>query len=282
MSHPSAAHPFPGHRIRGHVVAAIAVVAATTMAGLHDAAATQQAKTGPREDGEEQLPQGSQPVDLKPGDFTVDIDNRYWPMKPGTRWTYHDVAADGTEADIEIIVTNRIKKLANGIKAREIRDTVRVGGQITEDTKDWYAQDDSGNIWYFGEDTAEFDHGRVISRHGSFEAYVNGALPGVVIPGDPEPGMAYRQEYFKGEAEDNGEVLSTHELVQVPLGKYRDALLTRDTITIEPDVQQYKLYAPGVGPILSLSISGGSGGREELVKVDTVGPDVGTGPLGQP
>ena len=68
------------------------------------------------------------------------------------------------------------------------------------------------------------------------------------MPADPEPGLAYRQEYYKGEAEDNGEILSLHEQAQVPAGHYRDALLTKDTIAIEPDVLEYKLYAPGVGP----------------------------------
>ena len=93
--------------------------------------------------------------------------------------------------------------------------------------------------------------------------------------------MRYRQEYYRGEAEDNGEVLSTAEMAEVPAGLYRGALLTKDTITIEPDVQEYKLYARGVGPVLVLGVSGGSG-REELVKVDQAPPDAGTGPLGRP
>ena len=122
------------------------------------------------------------------------------------------------------------------------------------------------------------------SRSGSFEAGVDGALPGVIIPANPVDGMQYRQEYYKGEAEDNGEVLSTAELAQVPAGLYRKALLTKDTITIEPDVLEYKLYAPGVGPVLALGVAGG-GGREELVKVEDVSEQVaeaaGTTPLGQ-
>ena len=226
------------------------------------------------------LPTGSQPVELDPAEFTTEIDHPYWPMKPGTRWTYREVA-DGTAMDVVVVVTGQTKKLANGVTARVVRDTVHVAGSIVEDTVDWYAQDSVGNLWYLGEDTAEFEHGKIVSRGGSFEAGVDGALPGIMIPADPAPGMKYRQEYYAGEAEDNGEVLSTAELAQVPAGRYRQALLTKDTIAIEPDVQEYKLYARGVGPVLILGVSGGSS-REELVKVDRAPSGAGTGPLGRP
>ena len=86
---------------------------------------------------------------------------------------------------------------------------------------------------------------------GSWEAGVDGAEAGVIVPAKPEVGLTYRQEYYEGEAEDNGEVLATGELAQVPAGLYRDALLTRDTTTIQPDVLEYKLYAPDVGPVPS-------------------------------
>jgi hypothetical protein len=132
--------------------------------------------------------------------------------------------------------------------------------------------------------TREFEDGKVTTRAGSFEAGVDGALPGVIVPADPVDGLQYRQEYYEGEAEDNGEVLSTQERAQVPAGLYRNALLTKDTITIEPDVLEYKLYAPAVGPVLVLGVSGG-GGREELVTLENVGEQAaraaGTTPLGQ-
>jgi hypothetical protein len=101
------------------------------------------------------------------------------------------------------------------------------------------------------------------------------------MPAHPEPGLAFRQEYYEGEAEDNGEILSTEEMVDVPASHFDDVLLTKDTITIEPNVLEFKLYARDVGMVLALGISGG-GGREELVKVDKVSATAGTGPLGSP
>jgi hypothetical protein len=235
--------------------------------------------------GGSDLPQGSEPVELDPADFTTEIDNPYWPMEVGTRWTYREVDDEGKVLEVVVIVTDETKDIANGVTARVVRDTVTQDGQLVEDTFDWYAQDKDGNIWYLGEDTAEYENGQVSSTEGSWEASVDGAQPGIAIPADPKPGLKYRQEYYKGEAEDNGEVLSTKEMAEVPAGLYKKALLTKDTITIEPDVQEYKLYAPRVGPVLVLGVSGGPGSREELVKLDKAPAawtkQAGTAPLGK-
>jgi hypothetical protein len=230
------------------------------------------------------LPKGDEQVDLDPASFTVDIDNKYWPMEPGAQWTYREVDEEGNELKVVVTVTTETKEIANGVTARVVRDTVTQDGALIEDTFDWYAQDADGSIWYLGEDTAEFENGEITSTAGSFEAGVDGALPGIIMPAHPQDGMQYRQEYYKGEAEDNGEVLSTEEQAEVTLDHFEDVLLTKDTITIEPDVLEYKLYAPGVGPILVLGVSGG-GGREELVAFETVSDELakaaGTTPLGE-
>jgi len=229
-------------------------------------------------------PRSDEPADLDPADFTTEIDNRYWPMAPGTQWVYREIDEEGQELRVVVTVTSGTKEVANGVTARVVRDTVTLDGEVVEDTFDWYAQDSAGTIWYLGEDTAEFENGRIVSREGSFEAGTDGALAGVIMPGEPAVGMAYRQEYLRGEAEDNGEVLSLDEQAEVPAGHFDRALLTKDTITIEPDVLEYKLYVPGVGPVLTLGVSGG-GGREELIEVSTVPADTaraaGTTPLGE-
>lgn len=230
------------------------------------------------------LPVGDQPVDLDPSDFTADVDNEYWPMEPGSRWTFREIDEEGNELQVVITVSTETKEIANGITARIVRDTVTQDGELIEDTFDWYAQDAGGTIWYLGEDTAEFADGEISSTAGSFEAGVDGALPGVIMPGEPVDGMRYRQEYYQGEAEDNGEILSVDEQVEVAYGHFEGAVLTKDTITIEPDVQEYKLYAPRVGPVLVFGVSGG-GGREELVDFTHVSDEIarmaGTTPLGE-
>ena len=227
------------------------------------------------------LPTGAEPVSLDPANFSADITNPYWPMKPGTRWIYRGTEEGESPQDIVTVATTSTKKLANGITARVVRDTARSERQIVEDTVDWYAQDSEGNVWYMGEQTAEFENGKVVSRAGSWEAGKDGAMPGIMIPAQPQVGQRYRQEYKKGDAEDNGEVLAMNNLVEVKAGQYRRTLVTMDTSTIEPDVVEFKFYAPNVGPLLALDIAGGAA-REELVKIEKAAPQAGTGPIGQP
>jgi hypothetical protein len=263
------------------LVTALLIATLSGACGGDPRAPTSEATTTAHGSDRFDLPQGSKPVELDPADFTTEIDNPYWPMEPGTRWTYREIDEEGKELKVVVIVTTETKQIANGITARVVRDTVTEDGELIEDTKDWYAQDAEGNIWYLGEDTAEFEDGELTTRSGSFEAGVDGALPGIIMPADPQPRMRYRQEYYEGEAEDNGEVLSTNEMAEVPFGQFEDVLLTKDTITIEPDVLEYKLYARGVGPVLVFGVSGG-GGREELLEIDRVSETAGTGPLGSP
>jgi hypothetical protein len=216
------------------------------------------------------LPQGSERVDLDPADFSTQIDNPYWPMTPGTRWVYRETGDEGPPKRVVVTVTDRTKRVAAGVTGRVVHDRVTQAGRLVEDTLDWYAQDRAGNVWYLGEATKEYEGGRVSSTKGSWEAGVEGAQAGVIMPAHPRAGMAYRQEHRPGEAEDRGRVLALDERVQVPAGTFHPALMTRDWTPLEPDVVEHKLYARGTGPVLTLDVSGGSG-REELLRV-TRGP----------
>jgi hypothetical protein len=211
------------------------------------------------------LPQGSEPVKLNPADFTTRIDNPYWPMKPGSRWVYREVnPEDLTVEDVVVKITNRTKKMANGIEARVVSDRVSEKGVPTEVTSDYYAQDSAGNIWYLGEQTTEYANGKPKTTAGSFEAGVDGAQAGIALPANPKPGLTYRQEYYAGQAEDRGEVVSVDEQVEPPFGHFTHALMTKDTNPLEPRVLEFKFYARGVGPVSTVGVSGGSK-IEELV-----------------
>lgn len=212
------------------------------------------------------LPQGGEPVVLKQADFQTEIDNPYWPMKPGSKWVYSERDTEGTNEKVVVEVTNKTKIIANGIKARVVRDTVSENGVPVEITDDWYAQDKHGNIWYLGEYVTNYKNGKVVDHAGSFEAGVDGAQPGIAIPANPKPGLSYRQEYYKGEAEDMAAVVTVgEEQVEVPFGYFdKDILMTRDLEPTEPKVQELKFYAPGIGLLLSMHTDG-PGGRETLV-----------------
>jgi hypothetical protein len=217
------------------------------------------------------LPRGAEPVNLDPADFTTKIDNPWWPMRRGSRWVYRETDSEGARQRVVVTVTRRTKLIANGIRARVVHDVVTEDGEPVEVTDDWYAQDRAGNIWYLGEDTTEYENGRPVSKEGSFEAGVDGAQPGVIMPARPRVGMRYRQEYYKGHAEDRARIFSRREKAEVPFGFFRRTLMTRDENPLEPRVFEYKFYARGVGPVLAVSVSGGSD-REELVRYRRGGP----------
>jgi len=209
------------------------------------------------------LPQGSEPVNLDPADFVSQIDNLYWPMAPGTRWVYRESDPKGNAVKVRVVVTDRTKQIL-GIDATVVHDVVSDHGELIENTFDWYAQDECGNVWYLGENTKEYENGQVVSTEGSWEAGVDGAEAGIAMPGDPQVGLAYRQEYYAGEAEDAAEVLSVDEKAQVPYRRFRNVLLTKDFTPLHPKILEYKMYARNVGPVLVIGVSGGSD-REELV-----------------
>jgi hypothetical protein len=251
--------------LRGITAIGSAALAAGALAACGGDETTTTVTTGSEEQASsEGLPQGSEPVELDPAEFTTEIDNDYWPMAVGSRWVYRETDSEGAEQKVVVTVTNRTKRIANGVEARVVHDVVTEDGEPVEVTDDWYAQDADGNIWYLGEDTTEYENGKPVSKAGSFEAGVDGAEPGVIMPAEPQPGMTYRQEYYEGEAEDVGSIVLRGEQAEVPAGHYRDVLMTKDTNPIEPKILEFKFYAPGVGPVLATSVSGGSD-REELL-----------------
>jgi hypothetical protein len=209
------------------------------------------------------LPVGSKPFKMNPADFTTEIDHPYWPMKAGSRWIFRETDAEGSVSRVVVTVLNKTKTIM-GIEARIVHDQVTDDGEVQEDTFDWYAQDAEGNLWYFGEDTTEYKNGKPKTKEGSWEAGVDGALAGVILPAHPEVGMTYREEYYKGHAEDGASILSVDAFAKVPYGTFDDGIQTRNFSGIEPDVIEEKIYAKGVGVVLEITVSGGSD-RTELV-----------------
>jgi hypothetical protein len=210
------------------------------------------------------LPRGGDPVDLDPADFVDTIDNPFLPLLQGSVWRYRETDPEGARMRVKVSVTSRTRPIL-GIDATVVHDKVTERGDLVENTFDWYAQDVCGNVWYMGENTKEYENGVVVSTEGSWEAGVDGAQPGVVMPADPQVGQAYRQEFYAGQAEDRAEIASLDEQAQVPAGHFRPVIMTKDTTPLHPRVLEYKFYAEGIGVVLAVGISGGAD-REELLR----------------
>ena len=197
---------------------------------------------------------------IDPAHFVATVDNQYFPLVPGTTFEY---LVQESGEHVVVTVTSDTKVIL-GVTCVVVHDVADIGGTVIEDTYDWYAQDDEGNVWYLGEETKDYENGKVTSTKGSWEAGVDGAEAGIVMHAKPEIGTEYRQEHYAGHAEDMGKVISLDERVQVPTGSYDEVLMTKDWTPLEPDVLEHKFYARGVGLVLALGISGGTG-REVLV-----------------
>ena len=197
-----------------------------------------------------------------PADFVAGVDNPYWPLVPGARWTYESDTGGGLER-IEVLVLEEAKTVA-GVECVVVRDTVTLDGELIEDTYDWYAQDRDGNVWYMGEDSKEYEDGEVVSTAGSWEAGVDSALPGIKAWAKPHVGGApYYQEFYEGEAEDLGRDLRIDGTASVPFGRYSGLLVVEEWNALATDAIELKYYATGVGVVKEEVTRGG----DEIVEL---------------
>jgi hypothetical protein len=197
------------------------------------------------------------------GGFRARVDNPWFPLLPGSHWVYRGTK-DGKPARDFVTVTKQTRTI-DGAPCAAVSDRLYLSGRLEERTTDWYSQDAKGNVWYFGEATAELDRaGHVKNTSGSWLAGVKGAKPGIFMFARPKAGRSARQEYLKGQAEDHFKVLSLHVRVKVPYGEWRTALLTKEWTPLEPGTIDHKLYVRGIGTVLEQTVRGGSE-RSELV-----------------
>ncbi|HEY7138550.1 MAG TPA: hypothetical protein VIE44_00455 [Methylomirabilota bacterium] len=233
---------------------------------------------------------GNVSMSFDPTNFTnpLTIDNPYWPLVAGTTFVYRTASDEDCEVN-DVTVTPNTKPIA-GVMTREVHDQVwedldcdGTRGALLEDTLDWYAQDDAGNIWYFGESTSEATPSCTpapdqCNTEGSWEAGQDVAAigsvaqAGVVILADPRPGNFYQQEFYAGEAEDQGKVLRLNAKVSLTLDnqidpdKYAGCMKTKETSPLEKGVVEHKYYCPGAGLVLIEELKGKTV-RTELVEI---------------
>ncbi len=208
---------------------------------------------------------GPAPYDpgIDPANFGGPINNPLLPLIPGTTFVY----VGPNESNVVAVTTKTIVIL--GVTCVEVHDVVyNPSGELIEDTLDWFAQDLTGNVWYFGENTHELEGGLIVSLEGQWTAGVDGAKPGIVMKASPMVGEFYRQEFALGTAEDAAEVTGLNETADVPAGHFMGCLKFRETTALEPDAMEDKFYAPGVGQVLTINQE--TGERVELVQV--IGP----------
>ena len=194
---------------------------------------------------------------VNPADFSAPVANPYFPLKPGTVFVYR--GTEGTDRLVEHLAVTRHTKKIEGVTTIVIHDVLYANGRLAEKTTDWYADDNGGTAWYFGEATALYDrHGNVTSREGSWQAGVDGGVAGIIMPANPKPTDAYRQEFLAGHAEDQAWIVSRHERARVPYGRVTDVVRSYEWTRLEPNVTSVKLYAPHLGIVQEGDVAGGT------------------------
>lgn len=204
---------------------------------------------------------------INPEDFVSGVNNKYFTLKPGTRFTYRSQTPRGEER-IEEFVTHETKKVM-GVTTTVVRVREWLNNTLQEDSRDWYAQDKHGNVWYFGETVDNYLNGKLNDHAGSWEAGIDGAKPGIIMLKDPKVGDTYREEYYKGKAEDMGTIVALGKRVTVPYGAFDDCLQTRGWSRIDRTANEYKYYCPAVGFMVLEEAAPTGGQRVELVSVST-------------
>jgi len=195
---------------------------------------------------------------IDPGDFSKPVANPYFPLTVGKVFIYRG-SEDGVHYR-EVVTITHDTKMILGVRTTAVLDVLRRGnGSLAEKTHDWYADDNVGNVWYFGEKTATYDrHGNLKSREGSWQAGVDGGVAGTIMPAHPHPTDAYRQEFLAGHAEDQAWIVRRGYRVRVPYGTVKHVVKTFEWSRLEPDVISMKLYAPGLGIVKEHDMSGGN------------------------
>ena len=210
------------------------------------------------------LPEDYQ-VEINPDDFGTVIDNPYYPRMVGMRWIYSGETAEGLERIIVEVLPDTREIM--GVTTTQVQDIVYVDGEVVEDTIDFYAQDNAGNVWYMGEAVKNYEDGVLVDTDGSWIAGVDGALPGIIMYADPAShiGESYYSEYYIGEAEDAVILLTMTATVASSSGEYENVIMTYDFTPLEPDTaHEVKYYADGIGTIKEVDLT--TGETSELVE----------------
>lgn len=186
--------------------------------------------------------------DIRPENFlqSTQITNLYFPALPGKKYTYQGQTSEG----LETIEEQRLDstRIVNGIECIIVNFKAYVDGVLIEEAFDWYAQDNEGTVWYFGEEVDNYNmDGSFADHDGSWEAGVDGAKPGIIMLSNPTVGMSYREEYYFNEAEDEAEITGVNLAVSIPFGDFTNVIRTRNWTDLEPGINENKYYAPNIG-----------------------------------
>jgi hypothetical protein len=186
--------------------------------------------------------------DPSSGQFSVTIDNPYFPLPVGQR-TVLEGSDFFNDFLVRITVLDEVETVA-GVKTRVVEEYEEQGGRLAEISRNFFAQAADGTVCYFGEDVDIYDaNGNVYSHAGAWRADGKTNIPGIFMPASLEVDQAFQQEIAPGVAEDRAKVVALGGETEVPAGTFEQTATLIDVNPLDGS-QGEKIYAPGVGVIV--------------------------------
>ena len=180
--------------------------------------------------------------DLKSCKLATTGKNRYFVLEPGFQLV---LEGDGMRVHITVLDETRT---VDGVLTRVVEEREWKNGALYEVSRNYFVMcEQSGDVFYVGEDVDYYQDGKVVKHDGSWLAGANGNRAGLMMPGTPKIGMKYYQEIAPGVAMDRAEIVSMSETCVTPAGTFRDCLKVKEGSALEFWAKEYKYYAPGIG-----------------------------------
>ncbi len=180
--------------------------------------------------------------------MTATGDNRYWSLKPGRYVVLGNLEPDGSELVVISVLDET--EMVDGVETRVIEEREFEDGELAEISRNFFAMaEETGDVFYFGEDVDYYEDGEVTRHDGEWRAGKDDARPGLYMPANPVVGMKYYMEVAPNAAMDRAEIFDTDATVETPKGTFRNVLVITESSPLEPDDESYKRYAPEVGMI---------------------------------
>lgn len=174
--------------------------------------------------------------------------NPYWGLNPGRFVVLGNIEADGGEFVLISVLDET--EIVDGIETRVIEEREFEGGELVEISRNFFAMaKETGDVFYFGEDVADYENGEIIGHGGQWRAGVDGARAGLYMPAKPVVGMRYYMEIQPDVAMDRAEIFQVGATVTAPKATFEKCLIVTESSPLEPDDESYKRYAPGIGMI---------------------------------
>lgn len=220
--------------------------------------------------------------DFDPENFdatSIDVDNKYMPLTPGTQLTYEGqdvIDGEATPHRVVGTVTDLVKTI-DGVDVVVFYENDYVRDNLEESELTFFAQDTTGTVWHLGQYSELYEDGKeLIGGRAWMVGYVEGARAGIFMSPDPKEGSPSYSEGFAPPPyywTDMAQVSKTGETTKVPAGDYDNVLVTKEWTQQAPDEIQLKYYAPGLG-VVRVGFAGEDTEQEtlELVAVKHLSP----------